>query len=191
MDTLYGFSLVTQDYLTRYQKILKTMIQGMTSAALNDSIGHNFITQMIPHHRAAIEMSQNLLRVTTCVPLQEIAQRIVQEQTQSIANMEAVLPTCTMANTADAVANYQSGVSAILNAMFTETQNACRSNNIDADFMWEMIPHHCGAIAMSENALRYAVCPGLDEILDNIITSQKRGVRQMQALLRKMGCCQR
>ena len=189
MDKLYGFSLVTKDYLSRYQEILKNMIQGMSSAELNNSIGHNFMTQMIPHHKAAIEMSQNLLRVTTCVPLQEIAQRIIREQTQSIANMEAILPGCTMVNTADAVTNYQNKARTILDTMFTEMGNACQSNNIDADFMWEMIPHHCGAIAMSQNALRFAVCPGLDEILDNIIVSQERGVRQMRSLLRKMGCC--
>lgn len=189
MDKLSGFSLVTKDYLSRYQEILKNMIQGMSSAELNDSIGHNFMTQMIPHHQAAIEMSQNLLRVTTCVPLQEIAQRIIREQTQSIANMEAILPGCTMANTADAVTNYQNKARTILDTMFTEMGNACQSNNIDADFMWEMIPHHCGAIAMSQNALWFAVCPGLDEILDNIIVSQERGVCQMRSLLRKMGCC--
>lgn len=40
------------------------MIQGMTDDELDESISHNFIVQMIPHHKAAIEMSQNLLQYT-------------------------------------------------------------------------------------------------------------------------------
>ena len=53
------------------------MIQQMNSAQLSNSISYNFIVQMIPHHKAAIEMSCNLLQYTTLVPLQEIALNII------------------------------------------------------------------------------------------------------------------
>lgn len=53
------------------------MIQGMTEAELTGSISDNFIVQMIPHHRAAIEMSGNILKYTTSIPLQEIALGII------------------------------------------------------------------------------------------------------------------
>lgn len=48
-----------------------------------------------------------------------------------------------------------------------------------------MIPHHQGAIYMSENALRYCICPQLQPILENIIVSQRQEVREMNRLL---GC---
>ena len=41
---------------------------------------------------------------------------------------------------------------------------------------------------MSENALRYPLCPGLIPVLDAIIVSQKKGVRQMQRLLWQIEC---
>ena len=56
------FSNVTKRYLSRFDEILDEMIQGMTDAPLTDSISHNFIVQMIPHHQAAIQMSENHLR---------------------------------------------------------------------------------------------------------------------------------
>lgn len=178
-------------YLDTYRNILNEMIAGMQSAELTDSISHNFIVQMIPHHRAAIEMSRNLLQYAPCAPLEKIAQGIIEEQTQSIAAMEAILPACgDMTNTPDAVERYQQRTGCILQTMFSAMCGACESNNVNANFMWEMIPHHCGAVRMSKNALDFAVCPGLDEILDSIITSQERGIRQMRHLLNCMGCCQ-
>jgi len=65
-----------------------------------------------------------------------------------------------------------------------EMGSAYATNNINANFMREMIPHHRGAIRMSENALRYNICPELKPILDAIITSQQKGIEQMNQLLR-------
>ena len=87
MSCIQQFSDVTKNYLCRFYKILDEMIEGMTNAELTSSLSHNFIVQMIPHHRAAIEMSENLLQFTTFVPLQHIAQNIINEQTKSIENM--------------------------------------------------------------------------------------------------------
>ena len=75
MADLRQFSTVTKNYLARFYDILCQMIQGMTNAKLTDSISYNFIVQMIPHHRAAIEMSRNILQYTTFVPLQPISLR--------------------------------------------------------------------------------------------------------------------
>ena len=77
MQTGYRLSNVTKDYLTVYHCILDEMITGMTGAEDPDSISYDFITQMIPHHRAAIEMSHNILKYTTNIPLQDLAEGII------------------------------------------------------------------------------------------------------------------
>lgn len=46
---------------------------------------------MVPHHRTAIEMSHNILQYTTCIPLQDIASGIIEEQTRGIQNMQCIL----------------------------------------------------------------------------------------------------
>ena len=76
---------VTKRYLIRFYDILDEMVDNMTCAELNDSVSHNFIVQMISHHQAAIQMSENILQYTTNLPLQTIAQNIIATQTQSIA----------------------------------------------------------------------------------------------------------
>lgn len=184
MNNPYRLSNVTKEYLDTYHCILEDMIKGMTEAELNDSISHNFIVQMIPHHRAAIEMSHNILRYTTNIPLQNIAEGIIQEQTKSIENMLNIMEHCSKkTNPERDVYLYQRRVDRIMETMFSAMENARTNNNVNGDFMREMIPHHRGAIEMSENVLQYEICPELKPILYAIISSQRKGIREMETLL--------
>lgn len=174
-------------YLRTFSCILDEMICRMTQAELSDSISYNFIVQMIPHHRAAIEMSRNILKYTADVRLCSIASQIISEQTQSIQNMLQIVCCCkNCQNSSQDICTYQARVNQILPVMFSGMRNACSTNCIDANFIREMIPHHEGAVQMSENALNYPICQELRPILQAIIVSQKRGIAQMQQLLRCM-----
>lgn len=190
MNCTCELSNVSKKYLSRFYDILDEMIDGMTTAQLSDSISHNFIVQMIPHHRAAIEMSENLLKYTTCIPLQNIALQIIAEQTKSIENMQAIMCECSqMMNDSTSVDSYQCQVDIIIHNMFCRMENAPDTNRINENFMREMIPHHKGAISLSYNALQYNICQELVPILEAIITSQERGVKQMEQILQRIGCC--
>lgn len=181
-------SIVTKEYLNAFQNIFEKMKRGMMEAELTDSISENFIVQMIPHHRAAIEMSRNLLRYTTCIPLQNIAIGIVEEQTKSIEDMRAIQDQCgKRKNPREEVCHYQQRMNRIMCTMFEDMGRARATNRINADFMREMIPHHRGAVEMSRNALRYNICAGLVPILNAIISSQEKGILEMQCLLEEIG----
>lgn len=189
MCQIYKLSNAAKDYLSEFYCILDRMIQGMTQAELTDSISYNFIVQMIPHHQAAIEMSENILKYTTWVPLQNIATQIITEQTKSIENMEKIKCTCgQLCNPRQDLCLYQRRVNQIMDTMFCEMEHARSSNQINGNFLREMIPHHRGAVKLSETTLQYDICDGLVPILNSIIVSQKRGIRQMTELLQCMKC---
>lgn len=179
------FTEQTKSYLTRFYEILDEMIKGMTEAELTNSISHNFIVQMIPHHMAAIEMSENILKYSAYVPVRNIASGIITEQTKSIADMKAVLERCSMTeNCRQDLELYQKRTQHITQVMFSQMGTACEDNDVNGDFMREMIPHHRGAIRMSQNALSFTICQELKPILYAIITSQQEGVRKMECLLK-------
>jgi len=180
----YELSDVSRDYINTFQRILSKMIKSMTEAELTESISHNFIVQMIPHHRAAIEMSKNILRYTTNIQIQNIALNIISEQTESIENMRKIKCDCMeLTNSEQDICSYQKNVNQIMNTMFHNMENAYTSNQINLDFIYEMIPHHKGAIEMSNNALQYNICPQLKPILYAIINSQQKGIIQMRKLI--------
>lgn len=178
-------------YLKDFEAILSEMIKGMTEAKLTESISHNFIVQMIPHHRAAIEMSESVLKYTRVTPLRKIAENIISEQTKSISDMEKILKNCSeKANSQQELSDYGKNVDAILKTMFSEMKNAYSDCHISCDFMREMIPHHMGAVRMSKNALAFPICGELVPVLEAIISSQEKGICQMKCLLKCLNCKQ-
>lgn len=189
MNRQCRFDNAAKEYLYTFYGILDEMIWCMTGVELSGSISYNFIMQMIPHHQAAIEMSKNILKYTENKTLCKIAEQIIEEQTKSIKNMQKIRECCLrQKNEKDDVCRYQENTEKIMREMFSAMKNACVSNRVSCDFMWEMIPHHEGAVRMAENALCFPLCKELVPILQAIITSQKRGTRQMQNLQRCMGC---
>ncbi len=189
MNRQIGFDENTEEYLNKFYCILNKMIREMTQAELNNSISHNFIVQMIPHHKAAIEMSENILKYTSNETLQNIANRIIEEQTKSIENMENIKCECDeYKNSRQRLSSYQHIMDNIMQTMFTRMRCSKTTNRINCNFMWEMIPHHRGAVEMANTTLRFSICPELVPVLNAIIKSQVRGIKEMQNLLRNIGC---
>ncbi len=182
----------SKTYLCCFYQILDEMIQGMTTACLNQSISHNFIVQMVPHHRAAIQMSGNILRFTENSNLRRLAQRIIDRQTKGIGQMEDALAACSqLTNPQVDLRLYQRRMDLIHREMYAGMGSAPESNALAAIYMREMIPHHQGAIRMAENALKYDICTELVPILRSIVVQQRQEVGQMRSLLGRMGCRQR
>ena len=75
-----------------------------------------------------------------------------------------------------------------MQTMFCEMQQACATNQIDCNFIREMIPHHVGAVQMANNAFLYPICPELAPILESIIQTQNTGILKLRSLLQCMRC---
>ncbi len=179
----------SKTYLCCFYQILDEMIQSMTTAGLTQSISHNFIVQMIPHRRAAIQMSQNILRFHPSQPVQRFAQRVIDQQTREIAQMEAALPAGSqLANPTADLRLCQRRMDLIYREMYAKMGSAPENNARAAVFLQQMIPHHQGAVRMAENALKYDVCTELVPLLRTIAVRQRQDIAQMRSLLRTSRC---
>src|ERR1700722_7865546 len=77
-------------YAAGMHRIMERMDANMTMTP-SDSVDRQFITLMIPHHQAAIDMAQLQLRYGHDVRLSRLAQEIIVEQQQEIEVMRSVL----------------------------------------------------------------------------------------------------
>lgn len=189
MANTYLLSDESKQYLCCYYQILDEMIQGITTAKLTRSLSHNFIVQMIPHHQAAVRMCRNLLQYSDDGAVRRLAQRITDQQTQGLQAMEGLLPDCGQpANPQMDLRLCHRRTELILRELFSQMGSAPEGNRLDLVFLRQMIPHHLGAARMAQNTLRYQVATGLAPVLRSTIDTHCKEVRQMRALLRRMGC---
>lgn len=173
-------------YLCRYDEIVNEMAKKMLAKNGTNSITINFIEDMVPHHQAAIEMSQNLLQFTTYQPLQEMAKNIIKMQTTGIEQMEEIARTTYGFSNMPLDANrYKKKYLEITKNMIEKMKNTPRLININLNFVNEMIPHHEGAIAMCENLLLYRIDPRLKLMAEAIVKEQMKGAYELKEIQRK------
>ena len=164
----------SKNYLCCFYQTLDGMVQAMTTAGLTQSISHNFIVQMLPHHRAAIQMASNVLRFTENQAVLHLAQQVVRERTQSIDQLDLRL--------------YQRRMELIYRDMYAKMSRAPENNRLAAVYLRQTLPHRMGAAHMAETALRYDVCTELVPVLRSIAAQQKRELAQTRALLSRLEC---
>ncbi len=179
----YYLSRESRMYLNKFFDILNQMEDKMLSAKPENSITIYFIECMIPHHQAAIYMCENLLNYTHYEPLQNIAKNIIRMQTEGIEQMKEIQRTTYgFMNSKEDVNNYESKYLEITKNMIYKMRNSYKFNNINLDFVSEMIPHHEGAISMCENLLKYRIDPRLVMVANSIIKEQSQGVNELKEI---------
>ncbi len=179
--------MMARRYLARFDEILNQMADEMLSQEVTNSITIDFIRCMIPHHRAAIYMSENLLNYTRYEPLQKIAKGIIEMQTRGIEQMKEIEQrTYGFRNIPRDVNNYIEKYLSITQNMIKKMKNSPRCININLDFVNEMIPHHEGAIKMCNNLLQYYIDPRLKNVADTIIREQSEGVSKLKEVQKNL-----
>ena len=74
-----------------------------------------------------------------------------------------------------------------VNARMHDGMSIAGSGNIDRDFVRMMIPHHQGAIDMSELALENAARPEVKKLAGQIIAAQKAEIGEYRKLMKSGG----
>lgn len=176
----------TKDYIETYYKILEEMRSGMQSVEANKNISQAFIDNMIIHHNAGKKMAENILKYTTDVEIESLAKTIIEESSQNIETLQKLRESCTNLNSERDVFLYEKGCSSAFDKMLHDMTNSPSSNNLNADFLYQMIPHHQGAIDMSKNLLKFDICEELREEVEHSIMNEQMQIDQMRNLIRKV-----
>lgn len=173
-------------YYDNYKSILQIMKRGMEAAPKTGDPSLDFLYEMIPHHEAAVSMSENILKYGHNEEVKQLAANIIRDQLAGIGKLEALKEKLIKNPQINKQAEeaYLKTYTNIYQTMITAMQDAKLTGNIDKDFLEEMIPHHVGAIKMSQNIMKYTQNTELKTILQNIITTQQKQLAEMKNLLK-------
>jgi len=134
-----------------------------------------FLSQMIAHHQAAVEMAKQILSHNPKPPVKEAADRVIEAQTQEIAQMTGWLKEWHQAEPSSEQQN-----------LVREDMKSMMAMPVDSDrvFLEMMIPHHQGAIDMSELVNSRSDTAELKTMAGKIIQDQKAEIEQYQQMLK-------
>lgn len=175
----------TKDYIEAFYRIFDEMKSSMEAVTPTQSIAANHINRMIPFYEAEIAMSENILKYTTEVEIEALAKSFITEATANIETLRALKEVCNDNDSERDLFLYEKGYNDAFSRMIREMSSTPSSNNLNANFLYEMIPHHEGGMNMNKNLLKFNVCEQLRSHAEEAIMSGQVELDQMKSLLRK------
>ena len=176
-----------QGYNEEYTTIFNNMMKAMNAAPNTGNVNLDFVLEMIPHHEGGINMAKAIVKYGSNPEVKKIAENIITSQEAQVPIMKqlkAKFEKEKPSSKADSE-EYLEEYNKVKDKMFKEMQGVEITNNVDANFLQEMIYHHEGAIGMAKDILKYTKDPELRKLAENIVTTQSKGVEEMTALLKK------
>lgn len=174
-------------YLNEQNSEMSTMMEDMKNIKHTGDPAIDFLYGMIPHHKAAIEMSESLLKYGgENAEIKKIAENIITNQSKEIEEMKDMIkrmelnPNVDEKKEQDYLKEYKN--------LFNKHNNNDISNvnSVDKAFAMEMIKHHEMAVSMSEIVLKYTDNKDVVDLAQNIIESQKDEIKQMREIINSM-----
>lgn len=177
-----------QGYNEEYKIIFNNMKKAMNAAPNTENVNLDFVLEMIPHHEGGINMAKAIVRYGSNPEVKKIAENIITSQSAQIPIMQqlkAKFEKEKPSNKAD-LEKYIKAYDKVKDTMFKEMEDVEITDNVDVNFLQEMIYHHEGAIGMANNILKYTKDPELKKLAENIVSTQSKGVEEMKSLLKTL-----
>jgi uncharacterized protein (DUF305 family) len=142
-------------------------------------IDRAFVAEMIPHHEAAVAMAKIAERRGSSAFVKQLAAEIARTQAIEIATMR----TRDAELAGQGIERGSLGLSQQAMGMDHDVGSLEAAKPFDDAFLRLMIPHHEGALVMSNALLKDGADPQLKTLARAIITSQQREIAQMREQL--------
>lgn len=153
------------------------------SAASDGGVDRAFAAKMIPHHQSAVEMAELARERAESAFVRRLAGDIIRTQQAEIATLRRE----DRALAAAGVTEGSLGVPEDMKGMDHDAAELRSADPFDRAFLEMMVPHHVGAVEMSEAELAKGSDPELKVLARRIIDAQEQEIKQMRAELVKLG----
>jgi uncharacterized protein (DUF305 family) len=150
-------------------------------------IDRTFISGMVLHHEAAIEMAQVEVQRGQRAEVKHLAQQIISAQESEVKELQQIAqqdfnftPSTTLPVTT------QQGVlmgQPILMNFQQDINDLKTASDPDTMFLQMMIPHHAMAIVQADTQMMYGSNPHLKAMSRNIISAQSHEIGEMEDML--------
>lgn len=170
-----------EEYMNTYDKILCDMADKMFIQKIENNILKNFISTMIYHHEASNLICENIKKYTQNIDIKSIADDIIKTQNEEILNIKKLDANKFLDSIID-IDEYMINYREIITTMIFKMYHSPKYENIDLDFIEEIIPHYEGFIFMCENLLKYNIDSNDVCFIKNIINIYEEKLNKLNTI---------
>lgn len=176
------------DYIERYENILKTMKKSMENVSTTGDATVDFLYQMIPYHEAAVYMSEDILKYGSNDDVKSIAKTIVSKESDEITNMQNLLRSLkdNLKIDIDRETEYLKVYKDAYKKMISQMESVKADQSIDKHFLQAMIFHDEGAIKIAESISQHTYNDEVKKMAEDIVQSQISRINEMKNLMEKI-----
>ena len=160
------------------------------SGATFNAIDVKFATDMIPHHRQALDMAKTAQSKAATPEVKELADKIAKAQEPEIATMSGWLTAWGEPVPSPGAMHHDMGGMSEMPGMMTdqEMQDLAKATGKDFDkmFLQMMIKHHQGAVEMAKTQQAQGQDAAAKQLAAKIAADQTAEITQMQGMLAKL-----
>ena len=135
-----------------------------------------FLSMMIPHHQAALDMAKAVLPVSKDAQVKTWANNIIKSQQAEITTMTALLKP---------LGGPDPKMAAMMDSMKSMGMMVKSAKNPDVAFVQGMLPHHSSAIDMAKVALQRSSDPKVLSLAQDIMLAQAKEMYDFRTWLLK------
>lgn len=165
--------------------IMDTMMERMESAQLSGIAETDFLIQMIPHHKAAVDMAEYEISHGRNFDMLQLAKSIAAEQTSQVQLMKLLLQRNYKIQTKPNSGYHELVLQAMKTMMAAMPGNdLLNSNTVDKVFALVMIPHHRAAIDMAKAVIQFSEDKQINAFAKDIISLEEIEIEQMTSFIK-------
>jgi len=170
-STMSGMNMGGMD-MTKMSTMATTSLEKLSGKAFDRA----FLSMMIPHHQAALDMAKAVLPVSKDPQVKTWATSIIKSQQAEIGTMTALLKP---------LGGSDSKMAAMMDGMKGMGMMVKNAKNPDVTFVQGMLPHHSSAIDMAKVALQRSSDPKVLSIAQDIVLAQAKEMYDFRTWLLK------
>lgn len=164
--------------------LMDKMMTQMHGQEQTGNIDIDYANMMLQHHQGAVDMARLQENKGSNMVLKEFSRKVIADQEKEIAIMGKFISESPAIPSPEAVAFKQAMDSSMQSMMSAGTKIY---NDIDKDFVAQMIPHHQSAVDMANAYLRYGSNEQLKKLSRDIVSSQSKEIGWLKEWLGKNG----
>ena len=168
-STMAGMNMGGMD-MTRMSAMGTASLEKLSGKAFDRA----FLSMMIPHHQAALDMAKAVLPVSKDAQVKTWATAIIKSQQAEIGTMTVLLKP---------LGGSDSRMAAMIDPMKSMGMTVKNAKNPDVAFVQGMLPHHSSAIDMAKVALQRSSDPRVLSVAQDIVLAQAREMYDFRSWL--------